>query len=150
MRRSKTCWRKTVSTLPRRPVPLAAAVPRQAPRPHPALQLLQGKPMNDDMPSEPIVSTTDAFLPLVLLALSLIFVFIAQIVGVSAQRRAVNDARDRLENDFRNSTPQHEQMIAQSRQVQARLQQLANDLLEVAKTGDPDAKAIVEKWKIQQ
>lgn len=93
---------------------------------------------------------TNAFLPIVLLALSLIFIFIWQLTNLSKQRDTVRATQQQLEAAFRNSTPQQEQVIQQSRAVQAKLEALVTDVLALARDGDPDARALVDKYKIQQ
>src|SRR5205823_4293056 len=88
--------------------------------------------------SEPTVGT-DAFLPLVLIALSLIFVFIWQLSNAGKQRGNFRAAQDQLEGAYRNTVPQLDQKMQQSRAVQAKLEALVTDVLKLANDGDPDA-----------
>lgn len=106
--------------------------------------------MNDDIRTYPEVRTYNGFWPIVLLALSWGIVLTWQIVNIAQQRTAVQQSRDQLETNFTQSSPQHEQLIAQSRAVQGKLETLVTDLLNLAKSGDADARAIIEKYKIQQ
>ncbi|GEM_PF-3157564 len=103
--------------------------------------------MNNE--SQPTVGA-DAFLPLVLLALSFGIILVWQLSNVSQQRTAIQQNREQLEAAFNQSTPQHEQLIAQSRAVQGKLETLVTDLLSLAHSGDKDAQEIVDKYKIQQ
>ena len=80
----------------------------------------------------------DAFLPVLLLALSLLLFFIFQINNVTEQRTALKTAIDR-----------QDQVVKQSRQIQDLLKNVALDLLNAAKTDD-NAKQIVTKYNIQQ
>jgi len=79
----------------------------------------------------------DAFLPLVLLSLSLIVLLGWQVSNTSTQRSL-------LEGAILRQSP----AIDQSTQVQANLAKLAGDLLQAAQT-DPTAKAIAAKYGIQ-
>lgn len=111
--------------------------------------------MNPHNPSYPDTvnasrGTFDPFWPLALLAASLICLFIYQITMLSEQRETIRTTQDQMETAYRNSGPQQEQLLAQSRAVQAKLESLVNDLLSLAKAGDADAKAIVDKYKISQ
>lgn len=115
--------------------------------------------MNGDTPhstsssaysSHPSDGNASAFVPLVLITLSLILIFIWQITNASKQRDSLRAAQEQLETAYRNSAPQQEQMLQQSHAVQAKLETLVTDLLNLAKEGDPDAKAIQDKYKIQQ
>ena len=90
------------------------------------------------------------FLPTLLIAASLLVFFIWQLTTVSAQRTVLDTSRQQLEESFKNSTPQHEQLIKQSQAVQAKLEKIANGLLDLAKDGDSDAKAIVAKYNISK
>ncbi len=80
----------------------------------------------------------DAFLPLMLLIVSVLLLFIWQVNGFSEQKTALRATIDR-----------QDQMVKQSLQVQASLQKLLTDLLELAKT-DQLAQQIVTKHNIQQ
>lgn len=97
-------------------------------------------------------STSDSgiFLPVLLIAASLLVFFIWQAINVSEQRSAFNSTRAQLEEQFKTSTPQQNEMIKQSVAVQAKLEKIASDLLDLAKDGDPDAKAIIAKYNISK
>ena len=101
-------------------------------------------------PDSPSFDRSDAFLPLVLIALSLILVFIWQLTNLSKQRTNLRASQEQYEAAFRNTIPQLDQQLQQSRAVQAKLESLVTDVLNLAKDGDTDAKAIVDKYKIQQ
>jgi len=77
------------------------------------------------------------FIPLTLLAVSLLIVFIWQLSNISSQRVALQ-----------NLIQSQQQAVQQSRQVQAGLEKLVNDLLDLSQSGDEDAKAIVTKYGI--
>lgn len=89
-----------------------------------------------------------AFWPLVLMAASLISIFAYQLVTLQQQRETLRATQEQMETAYRNSTPQQEQLLAQSKAVQSKLESLVNDLLALANAGDADAKAIVDKYKI--
>ncbi len=95
-------------------------------------------------------SSSTAFLPLVLLALAFISLLIWQVLNIGSQKKNLLAAEEQLETSFKESTPQHEKLIEQSKAVQAKLEAIATDLLNLAKADDPDAKKIIEKYKIQQ
>ena len=78
-----------------------------------------------------------AFIPLTLLAVSLLIVFIWQLSNISSQRSG-------LQNLIQNQ----QQAVQQSHQVQAGLEKIVGDLLDLAQGGDDDAKAIVAKYGI--
>jgi len=80
----------------------------------------------------------DAFLPVLLLGLSLLLFFISQVTDLSSQRTTIMTAIQRQDD-----------VVKQSRQVQGKLQSLALDLLETAKT-DEAAQKIVGKYNIRQ
>ena len=90
------------------------------------------------------------FLPVILIAASVLIFFIWQLTTFSSQRSAFNKSLQQLDESFKNSTPQHEQLIKQSQAVQSKLEKIAIGLLDLAKDGDPDAKAIIEKYKISK
>lgn len=85
--------------------------------------------------SQPAIGT-DAFLPLVLVSLSLILIFIWQLSAISTQRTA-----------FQSTIQRQEELVKQSHQVQGSLEKLVNDLLDLSAT-DSEAKAIVQKYGI--
>ena len=90
------------------------------------------------------------FLPVSLLAASLLVFFIWQLTMLTSQHSALGLSLQQLEESFKNNTPQHEQMIKQSQAVQAKLEKIANGLLKLAEDGDPDAKALIAKFKISR
>ena len=77
------------------------------------------------------------FVPLTLLAVSLLIVLIWQLSNISTQRSG-------LQNLIQNQ----QQGVQQSHQVQVGLEKIVNDLLDLAQSGDADAKAIVTKFGI--
>ena len=79
------------------------------------------------------------FIPLVLLAVSLLIVFVWQLSNISSQRSALQ-----------NLVQSQQQTVQQSRQIQAGLEKLVNDLVDLAQSGDDDAKAIVTKYGISR
>jgi predicted PurR-regulated permease PerM len=95
-------------------------------------------------------SGSNAFLPLVLISVAFISLLVWQLVNITSQKKNVVAAEEQLETSFKESTPQHEKLIEQSKAVQAKLEAIATDLLNLAKANDPDAKKIIEKYKIQQ
>ncbi len=94
--------------------------------------------MNYDDSSNAFTIERDAFLPVVLIGLSLLFFFIWQVTGLSSQRTTYKTVIER-----------QDEMVKQSRQVEAKLQAMAQDLLTASKTDDL-ARQIVAKYNIQQ
>jgi hypothetical protein len=90
-----------------------------------------------------------SFLPLTLLSVSLISFFSWQLWIISVQSNNLKDSKQKLEDFVSNSVPKLDEQGARAKQVQAGLEKLVLDLLEVAKT-DNEAKAIVQKYQIQQ
>lgn len=90
-----------------------------------------------------------AFLPLTLLSISMILFFSWQLYNISLQSNNLRNNKQKLEDFVSNSVPKLDEQGARAKQVQAGLEKLVLDLLEVAKT-DPEAKAIVQKYQIQQ
>jgi hypothetical protein len=80
----------------------------------------------------------DAFIPLVLLSVSII-VLLGWQVSVSSTQKGL------IENAITRQGPS----VTQAQQVQASVSKLVSDLLQAAQT-DEGAKAIVVKYKIQQ
>ncbi len=80
----------------------------------------------------------DAFIPLVLLSISFIILLGWQVSVSSTQK-----------NLMENAITRQEPAVNQSQQVQASVTKLVTDLLQAAQT-DAGAKAIVDKYKIQQ
>ena len=84
-------------------------------------------------------------IPFALLAISFAVVLIYQIVNVSKQHKAMQDTKDQ----FAKAIQQREALVKQSGELQAKLQALTVDLLELSKKNEK-AKAIVQKYNIQQ
>jgi cell division protein FtsB len=85
-------------------------------------------------------SSSNAFWPVTLLAISLIAILIWQLVlGIQAKQNLQAQV----------ALPQRKQTIDQAKKVQTDLEKLVNDLLEAAKT-DKDAQTIVEKYQIKR
>src|SRR5438874_2601889 len=95
----------------------------------------------------PASSKTGPFIPLLLLTVSILFIFIWQLVNISQQRSAFQEAQRKTEEFVTTNTPKQEELVKQSKELQTKLEKLVTDLLELAKT-DPDAKAITDKYKI--
>ena len=81
---------------------------------------------------------TDAFLPLTLLSLSLALIFVWQLMSIHDQHTA-----------FRNTIQRQDDLVNQSHKVQAGLEKLVNDLLDLSATDD-EAKAIIQKYGISR
>lgn len=88
-------------------------------------------------PAGPHAVPADAFIPVVLIALSLISLLVWQLSIASAQRSVLLATIARQEETVRNS-----------RKTQANLEKFARDLAEAAKT-DSAARALVQKYGIQ-
>jgi len=87
--------------------------------------------------TQPTTATCgNPFLPIVLLALSLIIVLGQNLLAVREQKAALNQMID-----------QQKPAIEQSRQVQARFQKMMMELLQLAQT-DADAKTVAAKYGI--
>jgi len=87
-------------------------------------------------------------LPTALIALSLLLFFAWQLSIFSRQRSEVITSRSQLEEAYKNSGPEAEKALKQSQAVQNKLLNLATGIYNLAQSGDPDAKAIVEKAHI--
>jgi preprotein translocase subunit YajC len=102
--------------------------------------------MSDEFPNEPETESggihtgfqMDAFIPLVILAISMIVLLGWQVSMTSSQRTMLENALTR-----------GEAAVTQAQQVQGTVSKLASDLLEAAQTDDT-AKAIVAKYNIKQ
>ncbi len=94
--------------------------------------------MNSETHHSHSIIRPDAFLPLTLLSISLVLIFIWQLSAISSQRTA-----------FQSTIQRQEDLVSQSHKVQAGLEKLVNDLLDLAQT-DNDAKEIVKKYGIQR
>ena len=85
-------------------------------------------------------SSSNAFWPVTLLAVSLIAILIWQLVlGVQAKQNLQAQA----------ALPQRKATIEQAKKVQTDLEKLVTDLLDAAQS-DKDAQAIVEKYQIKR
>ena len=91
--------------------------------------------MNDSDSSQ---SHLDAFVPLLLLALSLVLIFVFQLTAITQQRAA-----------FENAVNRQGEGVKQSRIVQGNLEKLVRDVLDLAQSGDSEAKAVIQKYGIQ-
>jgi hypothetical protein len=92
--------------------------------------------MNEDTPSTSAARGGNPFLPIVLIALSLIIVLGQNLLTARAQKSALNQV-----------LAQQKPAIEQSRQVAARFTKMMGDLLQLAQT-DAEAKAIATKHGI--
>lgn len=84
-------------------------------------------------------------IPLVLLGVSLAAILVWQIVVTSHQRKGMYEAKRQLGDAIQ----KREDLVKQSNQLQAKIQTLVIDLLDLAKH-DEKAKGIVQKYNIQQ
>ena len=100
---------------------------------------------NDPVPVSESNSSISALLPLALLSAAFAVVMIAQTTTAFKAKTALRDGKAQLIDLYRQREPQ----VKQSAAVQKQLQDLILDLLLLAKT-DPEAKAIVDKFGIQQ
>lgn len=89
--------------------------------------------------------TAQLLLPLILLAIGVLFSLLWQITALQAQRSAFKTSKAQLIETIKVREPQ----VAQAAEIKTRLEALANDLLEIAKT-NPSADAIVKKYDIQR
>jgi hypothetical protein len=88
-------------------------------------------------PVPPAQSRHHGFIPLVLVAVSLIIILSWELI-IGNQARA-NGGRLR---------EQQAKLVDQSKQIQSGLEKIARDLIDVARSGDDDAKALVTKYGI--
>ena len=98
----------------------------------------------DDTDS-PRLRSAQLFLPFILLAAGVLCSLIWQITALQAQRTAFKTTRAQLADTMKAREPQ----AAQAAEMKARLESLANDLLDLAKT-NPRAEVIVKKYDIQR
>lgn len=84
-------------------------------------------------------------IPFALLAISFAVVLIYQMVNVNKQHTSMQETKKQLTEIIQ----QRETLVKQSGELQAKLQALVVDLLELSKK-DEKAKAIVQKYGIQQ
>jgi preprotein translocase subunit YajC len=102
--------------------------------------------MSDEFSNEPATESgdihtgfqTDAFIPLVILAISMIVLLGWQVSMTSSQRTTLE-----------NGLTRGEAAVTQAQQVTATVSKLATDLLEAAQTDDTAAQ-IVKKYNIKQ
>lgn len=83
-------------------------------------------------------NSRSSFVPVLLIGLSFVYLYAWQLKTISDDRASLMTA-----------VQQQEEPVKQSMQTQGNLEKIANGLLLFAQKGDPDAKAIVEKYKIQ-
>jgi hypothetical protein len=86
---------------------------------------------------------TSGFIPLVLVAASIILILAAQLNGLMNQRKNIQTAVQNQQASVQNA-------LQQSRLIQAGLEKVVSDVLELAQDGDPDAKAIIAKYGISR
>jgi hypothetical protein len=84
-------------------------------------------------------------LPFSLLSVALAVVMVGQTINTFKARTALREGKAQLADMYRNREP----VVKQSAEIQKKLQDLILDLLLLSKT-DPEAKAIVDKFQIQQ
>lgn len=84
-------------------------------------------------------------LPFALLAISFTVLLVYQIINLNKQNSRMQETRKQLTEII----GQREELVKQSTELQTKLQAMALDLLELAKTNEK-AKAIVQKYNIQQ
>ena len=80
-----------------------------------------------------------AFIPFLLVGLSLVISFLWQIKTISSDRAEIQAMMQ-----------QQADPVNKSKQVQAGLEKMVLELLQLARNGDSDAKAIIEKYNISQ
>ena len=98
-------------------------------------------------------------LPLALLAIAFAIFLFSQISSLGQNGRSLRWQAENLdrqigslvesEKNLGNLIKQREALVQQSQQVQARYTEMLTDLIKLAET-DPDARAVVEKYKIQR
>ena len=92
--------------------------------------------MTEFDPTMPAQRRHNGFIPLVLIALSVIIILTWELKTGSQARQNGQQLRE-----------QQSKLVEQSRQIQIGLEKLARDLINVANS-DPDAKALVAKYQI--
>ena len=98
--------------------------------------------------NQPAASNGNGFsiqLPFALLTAAIAVVMVAQTVNVFKARTSLRDGKTQLTDAYQ----KRQSLVKQSADVQQKLQALVLDLLLLAKTDD-DAKAIIQKYNIQQ
>lgn len=96
--------------------------------------------MNDTSESSEVQGS--AFLPIVLLSLAVSFFLIFQLSNIYEQRSNLNQ-------DFANKSKEIDETVKRSQVTQQGLEILVRQLLELANSGDTDAKRIIEKYGIK-
>jgi len=104
-------------------------------------------------------SSENIHLPLALLAIAFALFVFAQISSLGQNGRSMRWQTENLdrqigslvesEKNLGNLVKQRETLVEQSQQVQARYTEMLTDLINLADT-DADARAVVEKYKIQR
>lgn len=102
---------------------------------------------------------SDINLPLSLLALAFCVFLFSQISNLGQGNRSMQWQSENLERQiasltesekrFNDLIQQREALVQQSQQVQSRYTEMLTDLIELAED-DPDARAVVEKYRIQR
>jgi hypothetical protein len=100
---------------------------------------------NFNPPAAPGSNGVSILLPFALLSAAIAVVMVAQTVNVFKARTSLRDGQTPLADAYQ----KRQTLVKQSQDVQQKLQALVLDLLLLAKTDD-DAKAIVQKYNIQQ
>lgn len=85
------------------------------------------------------------FLPFIFLSVGVLFSLIWQIATLQAQRGTFQMTKAQLAEAIQKREPQ----VAQAAEIKTRLEALASDLIELAKS-NPNAAAIVKKYDIQR
>jgi Tfp pilus assembly protein PilX len=113
----------------------------------------------EPQPVAPASSSISVHVPVAILALTMAIFLFTQIRSVTAQSRILRwqitnaekqqTALTEGEKQLSDAWTQREPAVKQSVEIQAKYQSLFSDLLELAKE-DPDARKVVEDWKIQK
>jgi hypothetical protein len=114
---------------------------------------------NPDSENRPALPLGSIHLPAALLALAFCVFLFAQISNLGQASRSISWQSGNLdrqlvslseqENRFNELIKQRETLVEQSKQVQTRYTDMLNDLLALSDT-DSDARAVVEKYRIQR
>ncbi|MCE9610490.1 MAG: hypothetical protein K8R23_09885 [Chthoniobacter sp.] len=102
--------------------------------------------------AEPAPSSPSLHLPFALLSVALALVMISQTMGVFNQKTALKEGQEQLIDSVAkhaDAVTKREPLVGQSRELKKKLNEMIMDILTLAKN-DEDAKAIVEKYHIQQ
>lgn len=98
---------------------------------------------------ETAMSSFSTFIPLLLVELSVILGLIWQCNFISEQRKLLHANEQQIDATATTVTPQQEEQVRNSQIVQEKLKEFAEELLKIS-AGDPEAKAIVDKYGIRQ